>query len=255
MTSHRVIKISTNTLVDKVYVLSVKTFTERIAHSQKEMAKHDIQFEFVLLYDIPDIDLNLLSAFEADNLSMAQISLILKHIHAWKDAVKNNYKKILIFEDDALLSKKFNQQLKLVMDKAKKLDSGYLIFLGGADGKIPISELASNSILIELPIATAEGYITDIDACKRRLQWIEKNKITLPADHLIKVIDQSTGIKNFWARPALVEQGSVTGIFKSHLDKSRQKHSLAYNSLRYAWNKRRRSIQRWIAIIKFKMKV
>jgi glycosyl transferase family 25 len=248
-------KISTDTLVDKVYVLSVKTFTERIAHSQKEMAKHDIQFEFIFSYDIPDIDLNLLNTFEIERLSMAQISLTLKHIHAWKDAIKNNYKKILIFEDDALLSKNFNQQIKLVMDEAKKLDSGYLIFLGGADGKIPMLELASNNILIELPIATTEGYITDIEACKKRLKWLEGKKITLPADHLIKVIDQSTGIKNFWARPALVEQGSVTGIFKSHLDSHRQRHSLLFNFLRYSWNKRRREIQRWIAIIKFKMKV
>lgn len=255
MIKPRATGISADTLVDKVYILSVKTFTERIAHSQKEMAKHNIQFEFVFSYDIPDIDLDLLKTFESDKLSMAQISLVLKHIHAWKDALRNNYRKILIFEDDALLSKNFNQQLNLVIGDVNKLDSGYLIFLGGADGKIPMSELASNNRLLERPIATAEGYITDIDACKKRLQWLEGNKISLPADHLIKVIDQATGIKNFWARPALVEQGSVTGIFKSHLDSNRQKHSLLFNMLRYNWNKRRRIIQRWIALIKFKLDI
>jgi len=255
MIKRKTIDVPANALLDKVYVLSVKTFTERIAHIQKEMAKHHIQFEFIFSHDIPEIDEDSLKSFDSDKLSMAQISLVLKHIYAWKDALRSNYKKILIFEDDALLSKTFNQQLKLVIDEANGLVPGYLIFLGGADVKIPMAELAADNLLLERPIATTEGYITDIDACRKRLQWLEQNKISLPADHLIKVIDQTSAVKNFWARPALVEQGSVTGMFKSHLDSNRQKHSWLFNMLRYKWNKHRRVVRRWIAIIKFKLNI
>ncbi|CEN56346.1 glycosyltransferase family 25 protein [Candidatus Methylopumilus turicensis] len=255
MIKRKAIDVSAGALVDKVYVLSVKTFTERIAHIQREMKKHNIQFEFIFSHDIPEIDLDSLKTFESNKLSMAQISLVLKHIQAWKDALKSNYKKILIFEDDALLSKTFNQQFKLVIEEASRLDPGYLIFLGGADVKIPMAELAVDNLLLERPIATTEGYITDIDACKKRLQWLEQNKISLPADHLIKLIDQTSAVKSFWARPALVEQGSVTGMFKSHLDLNRQKHSWLFNMLRYKWNKHRRVVRRWIAIIKFKLNI
>lgn len=248
--------LSASNFIDKVYVLSVKTFTDRISHIQKEMSKNNIHFEFIFSHDIPEIDDATISMFDRKKLTMAQISLTLKHIEAWRDAVKNNYKQILVFEDDVLLSKKFNREFKKIIIHTQTLTSGYLIFLGGADTKIPASQLTSTDLLLKLPIATTEGYITDIEACKIRLEWLAKNKIILPADHLIKIIDESMKIENFWSRLPIVEQGSVNGLFISHLDSNRRKHSIIFNALRYQWNKlQRRKIRRWFAISKSKLKL
>lgn len=244
-----------NNLVDMVYVLSVKTFTERISHIKNEMKKHQIEFQFVFLYDIPDLNAEMLEDIFGDAaLSMAQKSLALKHVHAWSDAVQNNYKKILIFEDDAVLHKDFNLHFAEVMDAASKLPDDYLIFLGGADAKVPNSYLLSKETLIALPIATAEAYITDLTASKRRLNWLSGNKITLPADHLICSIDKLGKAGNYWPRRPIVEQGSITGIFRSKLDKHRRKHSNLFNISRYRWNKfQRHTLKRWLALLNSKI--
>ena len=41
-----------NACVDAVYVLTVATFAERIAHIRRELARHSIAFEFVLAHDV-----------------------------------------------------------------------------------------------------------------------------------------------------------------------------------------------------------
>ena len=206
-------------------------------------------------YHIPDLNAEKLrNTFGDSPLSMAQKSLVLKHIHAWNDAVKNNYKKILIFEDDAVLNKGFNLHFAEIMQEASKLHDDYLIYLGGADAKVPDTYLLSKEILVALPIATTEAYVTDLVAIKRRLNWLSNNKIILPADHLICSIDKLGKAANYWSRHPIVEQGSVTGIFNSELDNHRRKHSHLFNITRYRWNKFQRHIlRRWLAILNSKL--
>ena len=236
---------SVNGFIDKVYVLTVKTFSDRIAHIENEMQKHKINFQFIFSYDIPDLDDELLDkSFEGKSLTMAQKSLVMKHIQAWKDAETHNYQKILIFEDDVILNNKFCDYLEHIMQAAKNLAPGYLIFLGGADAKVTEEYLLSKELLVPLPIATTEAYVTDIVAIKRRLNWQANHKISLPSDHLICKIDKELGNINYWSRTPIVEQGSVTGIFNSHLDSHRKKHSKLFNVLRYRWNKFQRHVLR-----------
>ncbi len=234
-----------NSLVDMVYVLSVKTFSRRIAHIEDEMRKHNINFQFVFVYDIPEIDTQILNkSFAESAMTMAQKSLVLKHIHAWQDAELNKYKRILIFEDDVILHSNFNSYFAAIATAINNLPADFLIFLGGADSKVPDSFLLSNETLVELPIATTEAYITDLPAIQRRLNWLANNKVSLPSDHLICKIDKLIGIANYWSRTPIVEQGSVTGIFDSVLDSHRQKHSRTFNALRYRWNKLQRHVLR-----------
>jgi glycosyl transferase family 25 len=238
-----------NTLVDMVYVLSVKTFSDRIAHIENEMHKHDISFQFMFSYDIPDLDEGMLdTTFSNSTLSLAQKSLVLKHSQAWRDAEKHNYQRVLIFEDDVILHKDFCLHFSEVMLAAKKLPADYLIFLGGADTKVPDEYLLSNETLVALPIATAEAYVTDLAAIKRRINWLNHNKVSLPADHLIRSIDKIGRGANYWSRRPIAEQGSVTGIFDSYLDSHRQKHSRFFNISRNRWNKFQRHVLRgWVA--------
>jgi glycosyl transferase family 25 len=127
--------------------------------------------------------------------------------------------------------------------------------LGGADTKVPDAFLLSNEDIVEQPIATSEGYVTDLVACRSRIDWLSKNKVNLPSDFLIRTIDPLCEIKQYWIKKYLVEQGSVTGIFESRLDKQRQKHSSLYNFLRYRWQKiNRKKLRKLYAIIKTKFK-
>jgi glycosyl transferase family 25 len=221
--------------INAVYVLSVKKFTDRIAHIKNELAKQSISFEFIFDHDIGNID----SVLETKTFGLQpgieppQRSLVLKHISAWKKCVENKYKNILVFEDDVILHECFNHEIKLVMDEVSNKNKSYLIFLGGADTRVPKEYFLSKEKIIVNPIATADGYITDYTACQKRLAWLVDNHVTLPADHLLKTIDEQEGITQYWSYKALVQQGSVFGMFTSTLDSKRKKQSNFYNLLRY----------------------
>jgi glycosyl transferase family 25 len=221
--------------IDAVYVLSVKKFTDRITHIQNEMAKHQISFEFIFEYDLGEIDPLLEKNIfgSQPHIEGPQRSLVLKHISAWKKCVENHYKTILVFEDDVILHQFFNQEIDLVMKDIAKKDPSYLIFLGGADTRVPKEYFLSKEKVIKNPIATADGYVTDYSACKKRLAWLENNQARLPADHLLKDIDQQEKITQYWSYRPLVQQGSVFGMFTSTLDGKRKSKSNLYNLLRY----------------------
>lgn len=227
--------------IDAVYVLSVESFTDRIDHIEKELAKHNIPFEFIFDHDVSSLSDELLDRhFDKTTKTGAELknahkSLVLKHIAAWRKAVERNQKNILVFEDDVFLHSDFNQKRLELMECIKKIDPGYLVFLGGENTRIPKELLLEKKLIFEHPIPTAEGYITDIVAIQKRLNWVSNHLIDLPADHLIKLIDRSEKIMQYWSTTPLVRQGSVFGVFRSTLDKNRQKRSSIYNKFHYAW--------------------
>ena len=79
--------------------------------------------------------------------------------------------------------------------------------------------------LVPLANSTAEAYVTDLEACRRRVEWCDANRIEHAADHLLALIDRQQGVAQYWPQDAMVEQGSVVGLFDSVLDASRMKHS------------------------------
>ena len=236
--------------VDGVYVLTVKTFADRIAHIEREFGRHGIGFDFVFDFDANEIDAETAARqFIGSAAAMPRhMSLTLKHMQAWRLACERGQRRILVFEDDVVLHPQFRPRLAEAVRAADQLAPGWLVFLGGGDTKVPDAFFLHPGPLIPLPNPTAEGYLTDIEACRRRLAWCARNKIARPADHLIAEVDRLEGIAQYWPREPLVEQGSVTGLFDSVLDSSRMKHSRMYNVARNRWNKwwRRTWRKRWV---------
>ncbi len=237
--------------VDAIYVLSVKTFVDRIAHVRQQMAAHGLAFEFVFDHDADELDpATLERQFSPGRLSPAHRSLVLKHAHAWRLALARGQRRILVFEDDVLLAKHFRAGLDQALTACRDLPDGWLVFLGGADTKVPDAFFLADGPLFPLPLPTTEGYLTDAEAMQRRLTWLDANQVSLPADHLMNQIDLACGIGQYWLRRPIVEQGSVFGLFTSELDKNRLKHTAVYNWLRYHWNKirRRRLRAYWVQL-------
>ena len=238
--------------VDAVYVLSVRTFCDRIAHVQRELAAHGIPFEFIFEFDAVDLDPKLVaSTFGPSLLKLPHQSLVLKHLHAWRLASQHQFRRILVFEDDVILREGFTPSLQRALQAAHAKPPGYLIYLGGADTKVPDSLFLDPEPLVPLPIGTTDGYVTDLTACQRRIAWCAANKIVLPADHLMRHIDKVCDIQQYWVPTPLIEQGSVTGLFDSVLDGHRMKYSRGANRVRYHWNKfSRRQLRGWWARLK-----
>lgn len=236
-----------NDCVDAVCVLSVRSFADRIAFMREQLARHGIEFRFVFEHDRDAMDPALLAAtFGPCDLAPAHRSLILKNIQVWRDAVAHGWRRVLVLEDDALLGDDFAPRLAEAMQAADRLEPGWLVFLGGHDTKVPDSYFLAAGPLVPLPIATNEGCVHDLAAMQRRLHWLQTNKVTLPADHLLRRIDHECGTAQYWLRHPVVEQGSVVGLFDSVLDSHRRKHSRFFNILRNRWNKfQRRRLREW----------
>jgi len=239
---------------DAVYVLTVKSYADRIAHVRRELGRYGVEFEFIVDFDVGEIDPDLAARHFVDSaIAMPRhTSLTLKHMQAWRRAVERGHRHILVFEDDVVLHPAFRQRLAGALRAADGLAPGWLIFLGGADARVPDEFFLHPGPFVPLPNPTAEGYLTDLEACRRRLAWCDANKIDLPADHLITRIDREQGIAQYWPLEPLMEQGSVTGLFDSVLDSSRMRHSRLYNVLRHRWTKWRRRTWRkyWVRAVR-----
>jgi glycosyl transferase family 25 len=240
-----------NRAVDAVYVVSVKTFTERIAHMQAELGRHGIAFEFMFDHDATDLDPEMVArTFEGDGLGRGAQSLVLKTIAIWRKALERGQARILILEDDALLDERFAERFCVAINAARALPPGWLLFLGGHDTKVPDRFFLAPGPLVELPIATAEGYVCDAEALRRRLAWLAEHRVSLALDHFMRQVDPGLGIRQFWLTRPIVQQGSVVGLFDSALDQHRLKHGRTYNILRNRWNKLQRHTLRgaWVRL-------
>ena len=83
-----------NNFFDKVYVITCEDFTERHVHIRKHFNKLNIKFEFKSSIDK--------RFFNEDVISDSEKSLKLSHINCIIDAKLNDYRSILICEDDIL---------------------------------------------------------------------------------------------------------------------------------------------------------
>jgi len=233
-----------NDCVDAVCVLSVRSFTQRIAFMREQLARHGIECRFVFEHDADAIDPALAAAiFGACDLAPAHQSLVLKNIKVWRDAVAHGWRRVLVLEDDAVLDEHFTRRFVEALDAADRLAPGWLLFLGGHDTKVPDWYFLAPGPLVPLSVATTEACVHDLTAMQRRLQWLQSNRVTLALDHLLRRMDPQCGTAQYWLRHPIVEQGSVVGLFDSALDSVRLGHSRLYNRLRNRWNKFRR--RRW----------
>ncbi|EGG94327.1 3-deoxy-D-manno-octulosonic-acid transferase [gamma proteobacterium IMCC1989] len=233
--------------VDKVYVLTVKAFDERIKHITTELGKYNIDFEFIFDFDIPEITEKDLSIFSPSNMEMAHKSLVLKNIAVWKKMAAESIQRALILEDDAILDESFRTDLEDIIKSADTLPPGHLIFLGGSDTKLPKGFLNHPFPLVPRRMTTADGFVIDSTLIFKRLEWLKHNKINLPADGLMCKIDADINAPHFWPKKSIVRQASCTGKFQTTLDGSRSKHSLLYIKLRFHWHKfKNQSVKRWL---------
>ncbi len=235
-----------NQLVGAVYVLSVKSFTDRIAHIRAELARHGIDFEWIFDYDADELTPEQIEAvFAPSDLKRGHQSLVLKHIETWKRCVAKGHRRVLVFEDDAVLSRSFERVFAEAMREADAIEAPYMIYLGCGDNKYVEGAARSPTQLIapdsELPATDAT--VLDARAAQLRLDYVRRQKITRPADWLMREADAAMGVRQWWLRQPIVEQGSMNGRFASVLDDRRVDRGLAWNRWRFRWDRLRR---RWL---------
>jgi glycosyl transferase, family 25 len=231
--------IRINDLVDAVFVVSVRSFTDRIEHMRGQMARFDIDFEWVFDFDPDTIDPALVErTFAPSDLGPGHRSLVLKHAATWRACVQRGLRRVLVFEDDVVLSARFPEVLQRAMAEAAALPAGYLLYLGCGDNRYLESAAASPTLLLPGgPLSAADAIVFDRLAAQRRLDWMQSNRVTRPADWLMREVDQQCGTPHYWLADPVVEQGSMNGRFASTLDQKRRRRGRLYAWLRFRWSR------------------
>jgi O-antigen ligase/GR25 family glycosyltransferase involved in LPS biosynthesis len=232
-----------NRHVDAVFVLSVKTFHDRIRHIEAELGRHGIAFEWIFEHDADELTAEQIDAvFAPSDLKRGHQSLVLKHIETWKRCVARGYRRVLVFEDDAVLARDFERVFVQAMDEADRSEGPYMVYLGCGDNKYVAGARRSPTMLltpgIELPATDAT--VLDRRAAELRLAYVAQRKVTRPADWLMREADAAMGITQYWLREPIVEQGSMNGRFTSVLDEKRTDRGRRWNWLRFRWDRWRR---------------
>jgi glycosyl transferase family 25 len=235
-----------NQLVDAVFVLSVRTFRDRIEHMREEMARHGIGFEFVFEFDANAIPPALIDrTFAPSDLKITHQSLVLKHIHTWQRCVGEGWRRVLVFEDDAELASGFSRTFEAAMREADALDPGYMVYLGCGDNKYLSDQARSPTLLVPGgPLPATDALVFDRTAAERRLAWVAQHRISRPADWLMREVDAVVGVRHYWLREPVVRQGSMSGRFVSMLDDKRRLRGRWYSWVRYRWDRWRRWVLR-----------
>ncbi|MDZ7653223.1 MAG: glycosyltransferase family 25 protein [Burkholderiaceae bacterium] len=229
--------MSVNRRVDAVFVLSVRSFTDRIAHIEAEMARHGIAFEFVFEYDANAIPPDLIDRmFAPSDMKLAHQSLVLKHVRTWQRAVERNLARVLVFEDDAVLAHDFTARFESALDEAERLAPGWLLYLGRGDNRHVGGGVGGSALIPGGTLPATDALVFDQEAARRRLAFLETHRITRPADWLTREIDAAVGVSQHWLREPIVVQGSMNGRFESVLDTKRRVRGRGYTWLRFRWD-------------------
>jgi glycosyl transferase family 25 len=132
--------------IDKIYVINLEREKENKQMMIKKLKKYNIQADFVKAVDSKDK--NIIEEYKyyknkhiipfdvtkSGDLyrSCGAYACLLSHIKVLKDAIKNDYNRICIFQDDIIFHKNFYNEL---LDKIKKIPKWDILYLGQCGNK------------------------------------------------------------------------------------------------------------------------
>lgn len=227
-----------------IYVITVAGFDDRQKSINSQLQSLGLLYTFILRHDPIDFEKDPppIKFVEGAVLSPGEQSAVAKHAEAWRLGYHRGPGLTLVLEDDALITQDFKQRLQETLQAAESLEAGFLINIGCANARPPPDFNNSRELLRVAPIETAEAYLTDSLGLERRLDWLKKNPVSLPADHLIKLIDADRQTTQYWTKSPLVEQGSLKGRFVSSLDQGRAAANPLLVNFGYVFRKYKRRV-------------
>ena len=215
----------------KVFVVHYSKLTERKQHMLNQFQQQGIKdYEFVEKFNKEDITPEEYSRF-TEYIKPSMISVSLKTLWIYNQ-IAQKYRSALIFEDDVILSKGFNEKLDTYL---KELPNDWdMVFLGDGCGlHIPKRQLVPFKRLykkghIETDWCGAgctrcvDSYIVSNKCAKKLVDYFNNlgdNKIHTNIDNYLNIVAKNLDLNVYWAEPTIVTQGSESGLFKSSHDK------------------------------------
>lgn len=207
--------------LDGILVINPRDFVDRRRSIERQLQPLGLAYEFVHTYDASDIDATLTQRhFHNDVLSLGQQSCALKHLEALRLICERRWERALVLEDDAILGKNFFQGLRSALKESNLFDFPHVLLVGsGGNQYTPRRRRVPGQCLYRADKGRlTEAYVLGSQAARLRVEWIERQGISLPIDNLFDRMDRELNIALYWLEPPIVEQGSKTGRFQSVLE-------------------------------------
>ena len=207
--------------IDTIYLINVRSFTDRLEHARAQLARFGLQAEPVHEWDAGDLTADTEQRyFSGGDLSPGQKSCGMKHVVALQRIVARNERFALVLEDDVVLADGFAEGLAAALAEAPRHPQPQVIFIGcGGNFYTPRSQRRPGQRLYPANRGRfADSYIIGHEAARLRLGWIAAHRISKPIDNQFEEIDRATGITMLWLEDPVVEQGSKLGLFTTTLE-------------------------------------
>ncbi|MCK9230064.1 MAG: glycosyltransferase family 25 protein [Syntrophales bacterium] len=206
-----------------IYVLHVKKgYEDREKSIIRQFSALKLPFEWILDHDRDELTPEIIERFKCHSLlSGAEISCALKHIVAWNRIADGTGRGAFIFEDDVLLDiKNFKIRAEEALAEFYERwgECGYISLGNGCALYVPWTKLEKKTRLYRADyVRAADSYWITRETARKKLEWVLKHGIPLPADHLIDRIATELDIPILWLEPTIANQGSHTGLFPSSI--------------------------------------
>lgn len=115
-----------NKYVNHIYVINLEHDVKRRNYITVLMKKYNINFEFII---VPRLQQEEYSQIGNPNINIGEAGCYLSHMFCLNDAIMNAYDKIIIFEDDIIFHKAFND----LFEKITMKQTFDILFLGASD--------------------------------------------------------------------------------------------------------------------------
>lgn len=202
--------------IDHVYVCHWNKLTQRKEHVTEQLLKHNIlNYSFVECYDkdtwdVSDIKKEYPIVFnktkrENRHLKMSEISLLLKHAWAIKDAYNKNYKSIMMLEDDVEFCNDFINQFNFFKKQLPVLWD--CCWVGSCCG-IHARNIKSNiNVYPAYSSRCTHCYLLNKSGINKIVNQL--TNIDEGIDFYYNDIIPKLGLNCFWFEPSLVEQSTT----------------------------------------------
>jgi hypothetical protein len=174
--------------------------------------------------------LSYLSAGASPRLSLPQISVSLKQIEVWRRIAASGAERAFVLEDDATFGEGFAATFDSYL-AALPADASSVFFGESCGHEAPPLDGNPRYARVDRT-RSLSGYLATAAWCGRMLADLERAPMTQPIDLAVDAVIRRHALATYWSVPAIVGNGSESGVFASAITKG-------------AW--RRLRLVRWLA--------
>jgi len=194
----------------KIVVISLPFRTDRKGFIAEQFAKRNIPFEFFdAIHGKSYYDEIKTKNHFSDNalkyLSKGSLGCIESHILNWKALVSSDFEAFLIFEDDVIINKSYEELLKVINSIPRDFD---IVYLGSGSYKNQLNaKTISENLFIPFSIRKgAYSYLISKKAAKKVLQEISPILITCGGiDTILGVLTMKRKITTYHVKPDICQ--------------------------------------------------